>query len=140
MENFDFLEFFETSFFCSKMYSFLSRIYKENGLSWIFLLFFFNGAYAYRFQLLLLWYRPFSLDLGYKSKPRNRIKLNENGDKILCNNHCSILFFFRVHMETTKATCFRMAVFYVLSCDMWSAQATSEGANSLFLFSSIINY
>ena len=43
-------------------------------------------------------------------------------------------------METTKATCFRMVVFYVLSCDMWSAQATSEGANSLFLFSSIINY
>ena len=138
LENFDFLGFFETSFLCSKMYSFLSKIYKENGLFWFF--FFLNGLTHIVFNYFHFDGCPFSIDLGYKSKTRNRIKLNLNEDKILCNNHCSILCFFRVRMETTKATCFCMAVFYVLTFGMWSAQATSEGANSLFLFSSTINY
>jgi len=139
LENFHFLDFFETSFFCSKMYSLLSRIYKENCLFGIF--FFFSTGLTYIvFNYFHFDGCPSSLDFGYKSKPRNRIKFHVNGDKILCSSHCSILCFFRVHMETTKATCFCMAVFYVLTCGMWSGQATSEGANSLFLFSSIINY
>ena len=135
-----FWAFLKLLFSVLKCILFYPKCIKKTVFSDFFCFCFLNGLTHIVFNYFHFDGCPFSLDLGYKSKTRNRIKLNVNEDKILCNNHCSILCFFRVRMETTKATCFCIAVFYVLTFGMWSAQATSEGANSLFLFSSTINY